>query len=198
MEQVAFTQMKDGTEEEYQFLDKLEHQYIAQTGDRLLNLLEIMGQDSLGGYRVSRKEHCLQAATRAHRDGADIDWVVSALLHDVSDVVAPCTHDVVAGAIMRPFVREECAWVVEYHGIFQKYYYIHHFGGDKNEREQYRDHPAYEACVDFCEKWDQNSFDPDYDSEDAEFFRPMVREVFARTPYDPAVIQAGIYKGLGI
>ncbi len=196
MEQVAFTQMKDGTKEEYEFLHHLEEHYIQNTGERLLGLLEVMGADSLGGYQVSRKEHCLQSATRAYRDGADIDWVVTTLLHDVSDVVAPCTHDVVAAAILRPFVREECSWVVEYHGIFQKYYYIHHFNGDRNERDRYQDHPAYLTCIDFCEKWDQLSFDPNYESEDLEFFRAMVNEVFSRTPYDANVIQAGIYKGL--
>ncbi len=196
MEQVAFTQMKDGTKEDYDLLHALEEEFVRNTGDRLLDMLDAMEGATLEGYRVSRKEHCLQTATRAHRDGADIDWVVTALLHDISDIVAPCTHDVVAAAILRPFVREECAWVVEYHGIFQKIYYIHHFGGDPLERDRYKDHPGYQTCIDFCEKWDQSSFDPDYKSEDTEFFRAMVREVFNRTPYDPAILQAGIYRGL--
>ncbi len=196
MEQVNFTQMKDGTKEEYEFLHSLEQEFVRGTGDRLLDLLDTMGNSTLEGYRINRKEHCLQSGTRAYRDGADIDWVVSALLHDISDIVAPCTHDVVAAAIIRPFVREECSWVVEYHGIFQKVYYMHHFGGDQYEREQYKDHPAYQTCIDFCEKWDQNSFDPDYDSENIDFFRPMVRDVFNRTPYDANVLKSGVYKGL--
>ncbi|MCH9844761.1 MAG: peptidase [Alphaproteobacteria bacterium] len=196
MEQVNFTQMKDGTKEEYEFLHSLEQEFVRNTGDRLLDLLDTMGNSTLEGYRINRKEHCLQSGTRAYRDGADIDWVVSALLHDISDIVAPCTHDVVAAAIIRPFVREECSWVVEYHGIFQKVYYMHHFGGDQYEREQYKDHPAYQTCIDFCEKWDQNSFDPDYNSENIDFFRPMVREIFNRTPYDANVLKSGVYKGL--
>ena len=58
----------------------------------------------------------LQAATRAWRDGADIDWVVSALLHDIGDIYAPYNHDEYAATIIRPFVREQCSWVVQKHG----------------------------------------------------------------------------------
>jgi hypothetical protein len=72
MKQVAFTQMKDGTAEDYQFLQALEHDYIRSLPDRLLTALEALG-DSLPGYQVSRLEHSLQSATRAQDDGADID-----------------------------------------------------------------------------------------------------------------------------
>ena len=37
--------------------------------------------------------------------------------------------------------------------------------------------------------WDQRSFDPKYDTKPIEFFIPKVREVFARTPYDPKIIR---------
>ena len=43
---------------------------------------------------------------------------------------------------------------------------------------------------------DQASFDPDYRSEPLETFTPMVREVFARKAYDPAVIREGEVTGL--
>ena len=54
-----------------------------------------------------------------------------------------------------------------------------------------RDMPISTTCAEFCERWDQASFDPDYDDLPLEFFRPMVREVFARKPYDPAVMRDG-------
>ena len=38
---------------------------------------------ALSGYQVSRLDHSFQSATRAWIDGADVDWVVFALLHDV-------------------------------------------------------------------------------------------------------------------
>ena len=125
------------------------------------------------------------------RDGADIDWIVSALLHDIGDIYAPYNHDEYAATILRPFVREQCAWVVQTHGDFQMLYYGHHVGGDRHKRDRHRDSPYFDDCAEFCERWDQASFDPAYDTLPLGFFAPMVREVFARNAYDAAVIRAG-------
>lgn len=190
MEQVKFTAMKDGDREDYDFLGRHETEYAKGTADRLLNALERL-DESLSGYQVTRLEHSVQSATRAWRDGADIDWIVSALLHDIGDIFAPYNHDEYAAAILRPFVREQCAWVVEKHGDFQLVYYGHHVGADPEKRAAYKGHPFFDDCAEFCERWDQSSFDPDYDMKPLEFFAPMVREVFARKAYDPAVIRAG-------
>ena len=67
--------------------------------------------------------------------------------------------------------------MLKHHGLFQGYYYFHHIGGDRNARERYKDHPFYQDYVDFCEKWDQTSFDPDYPTQPLEYFEPMVRKV---------------------
>ena len=190
MEQVKFTAMKDGDREDYALLTRLEIDYAAGTGERLLQALRELG-GGLSGYQVNRLDHSLQCATRAWRDGANTDWVVSALLHDIGDAYAPYNHAEYAALILKPFVREQCAWVVEKHGDFQRLYYAHHLGGDRNTREKYRDHPYFEDCADFCERWDQPSFDPAYPQEDVAFFRDMVRDVFARKAYDPTVIRAG-------
>ena len=196
METVSFTQMKDGTREEYEFLHEKEASFLQGTADRLLKELARQGDETIEGYQITRLEHGLQSATRAEREGADIDWIVSALLHDIGDGLAPQNHDRMAAEIIRPFVREECAWVVEQHGLFQTYYYGHHYGWDRNARDKFKGHKHYQACADFCERWDQSSFDPGYDPEPLEHFAPMVREVFARKPYDPDVIQDGVSKGL--
>lgn len=190
MEKVKFTAMKDGDREDYEFLTRHEIEYASKTGERLLEAMVDL-DESLSGYQITRLGHSLQSATRAWRDGADIDWVVSALLHDIGDMYAPYNHDEYAAAILRPYVREQCAWVVEKHGDFQKLYYAHHVGGNPHARDAYRDHPCYDDCAEFCERWDQTSFDPAYAHENIDFFRDMVREVFARKPYDPAVIRAG-------
>ena len=50
-------------------------------------------------------------------------------------------------------------------------------------REKYRGHPAFEKTVDFCEKWDQAAFDPDYDTMPLTAFEPMVQRIFARDPW---------------
>ena len=194
--QVSFTQMKDGTREEYLMLHELEKPFHEGTADRLLLELAKQGDETLAGYKITRLEHGLQSATRARRDGADIDWVVAALLHDIGDGLAPQNHDRFAAEIMRPFMREEVTWVVEHHGTFQMVYYAHHYDWDRELRQKYADSPYYQSCVDFCERWDQSSFDPDYPMDPLESFADAVREVFARKAYDEAVTQPGVVKGL--
>ena len=189
MDQVKFTQMKDGDKEDYDFLTKHEIEHTRGTADRLLKALVEL-DEGLSGYQISRLGHSVQSATRAWRDGADIDWVVSALLHDIGDIFAPYNHDEYAATILRPFVREQCRWVVEQHGEFQMVYYGEHVGSDPNKRDKHKGHEFFDDCAEFCERWDQSSFDPDYDTLDIEFFRPMVEEVFAREPYDPLVLNA--------
>ena len=193
---VSFTQMKDGTKEEYLMLHELEKPFHAGTADRLLREMAKQGEETLSGYRITRLEHALQAATRARRDRADIDWVVAALLHDIGDGLAPQNHDRFAAEILRPFLREEVTWVVEHHGIFQMHYYAHHYGWDRELREKYRHSPYYRSCVDFCERWDQSSFDPDYPIDPLESFADEVRQVFARTAWDAAVTRPGVVTGL--
>jgi predicted HD phosphohydrolase len=191
METVKFTQMKDGDAEDYAFLNTHETDYAAGTADRILKAMVELDK-SMSGYKITRLGHSLQAATRAWNAGADIDWVVSALLHDIGDIYAPYNHDEYAATILRPFVREQCAWVVQTHGDFQMVYYASHVGGNPDKREAFRDNPYFDDCAEFCEKWDQNSFDPDYETKPLEFFAPMVREVFGRKAYDNAVINKGV------
>lgn len=182
MDQVKFTRMKDGDKEDYDFLTEHETEYAAGTADRLLKALVEL-DESLSGYKVTRLGHSLQSATRAWRDGADIDWVVSALLHDIGDIYAPYNHDEYAAAVLRPFVREQCAWTVEKHGDFQLVYYAEHVGANPDKREAYRDNPYFDDCAAFCERWDQCSFDPDYPSMTLQELEPALRRVFAREPF---------------
>ena len=190
MDHVKFHAMKDGDAADYAFLTEHEVEYTKGTASRLLEAL--VGLDeSLSGYQVTRLGHSLQSATRAERDGADIDWIVSTLLHDIGDIYAPYNHDEYAATILRPFVREQCSWVVEKHGDFQMVYYGQHVGANPDKRENYRGHIYFEDCATFCERWDQNSFDPDYDTLKISHFEALVHEVFARQAYDPKIIRPG-------
>ena len=186
MDTVSFTQMRDGTRADYDLLAVEERQFIARLPDRLLAALHEL-DEGLDGYPISRLHHSLQAATRAERDGADVDWVVAALVHDVGDGLAPENHSQMAAAILRPYVREDVAWTVLMHGVFQQHYYGHHTGHDPDAREVYRSHAWFDRCERFCEQWDQASFDPTYPTESLEHFEPMLREVFSRPAFDPAV-----------
>ena len=188
METVDFIAMKDGTAQEYHFLQELEHAYIRDLPSRLLLALERLG-DSLQGYQVSRLEHSLQTATRAEADGADIETVVAALLHDLGDELAPENHSQLAAAIVRPYVRAEVTWIVEQHGLFQMKYYAHHYGKDPDGHLTHKDHPWYAACWRFCERYDQAAFDPAYPSKPLAHFAPMLRTVFGRAPFDPTILK---------
>ena len=195
-EQVKFSAMKDGTYEDYQILARMEEKYVAGLPAKLLRELRYQEEETLNGYKISRLEHALQSATRAYRDQACEDWIVAALLHDIGDGLAPKNHDKIAAEIMRPYMREEIVWVIEHHGIFQTYYFGHHYGWDKNARDMYKEHPYYQTCIDFCEYWDQTSFDPEYKSETLEFFSPMVHRVFSREAYKENVLQNNQKLGL--
>lgn len=196
MTTVSFTEMKDGTREDYELLARLEKPFHALTADRILSELERHDIDTLSGYKITRLDHALQAGTRASRDGADKDWIVGALLHDIGDGLAPQNHDRFSAEVIRPYVREEVAWVVEHHGIFQMIYFAQHYGWDKDARERFRGHIYFNSCEEFCERWDQVSFDPDYDNEPLSYFEPIVTEVFSRKAYDPEIIKSGIVEGL--
>ncbi len=175
---VSFTAMEHGTREDYELLSSLEEHEMSGFADRVLGWLRTM--DDSVGYQISRLEHSLQAATRAHRAGEDEETVVCVLLHDIGDYLAPANHSEVAAAVLRPYVSEKNYWIIKHHGLFQGVYYFHFIGADPNARDRFKDHPYYQATVDFCAKYDQNSFDPAYGWEPLEFFEPMVRRVLAR------------------
>jgi predicted HD phosphohydrolase len=196
MQTVDFTAMKDGTRDEYLFLKPLEEAHVRGTADRVVRELRLQEEETLPGYKITRLHHGLQAATRAENEGADIDWIVAAVLHDIGDGLAPQNHDQFAAEILRPFMREEVVWTVAHHGAFQMYYYAHHYGWNQHEREKYRASPYYQSCIDFCERWDQSSFDPAYPTKPLDHFIPMVNTVFARKAHAPEVIQKGVVKGL--
>ena len=181
MKKVKFTQMKDGTKEDYDLLSKYEEKFSKDLPDRVLEALKNL-DSSVDGYQVTRLEHSLQSATRAEKDGADEELVVATLIHDFGDNLGPHTHSQLVASVLRPYVSEKIYWIILHHGIFQEYYYAHHIGRDRNARDKFKDHPYYQDAVDFCEKWDQKSFDPNYESYSLEYFEPKVRKLFSKEP----------------
>lgn len=177
MERVSWTRMEDSTAEEFQFIMKKEEEFNANLVDRILAQLKMLDVDE-GGYAVTRYEHSLQSATRAHRDGASEELVVAALLHDIGDIISPYNHGELAAAMLKPYVSEKTHWILIHHCTFQGYYYNHFLGGNRHARDKFKDHPWYEDCAYFCHHYDQNSFDPEYDTLPLSFFEPMVRRLF--------------------
>ena len=178
MKTVDFIRMEDGTREEYEFLDQLEEEYRTRLADKLLLALRQL-EHSLSGYKITRLEHALQGATRAYRANESEEMILTILLHDIGDELAPYSHSELAAAILRPFVSEKLYWIVKQHGLFQMYYYAHFCGGDRNARDRFKGHEWYQDAIDFCANYDQNCFDPDYDSKPLEFFEPLLRKMVA-------------------
>ena len=182
MKKVNFIQMKDGTKEDYLLLDKHEKKFIEGTADRIIKFMSGL-TETLEGYKINRLEHSLQTATRALNDKANEEMIVAALLHDIGDELAPLNHSEYAAAVLKPYVSEKTFWIVEKHGEFQMYYYAHHLGGNKNQRDKYKGHKYYQDTVNFCDNWDQKSFDPNFKSLSLKEFEPFIKKIFSRKPY---------------
>lgn len=178
-ERAKFRAMTEGTQEDWTIIAGEYTAHASHNADRVLDHLRLLAGD-FGGFPVDRLEHSLQTATRAHRDGRDEEYVVMALLHDIGDTLGSYNHPDIAAAILAPFVSEENLWICKNHGIFQGYYYFHYIGADRDMRDGFRDHKYFDACAEFCEKYDQAAFDPDYKSEPLDFFEPMVRRVMSK------------------
>ena len=178
-ERATFTSMETSTADDWQVVRRSFVSYGKGLPDRVLAHLRLLDGEH-GGFAVDRLQHSLQTATRALRAGEDEEYVVCALLHDIGDPLGSYNHADVAAAIVKPFVSPENHWMVEHHAVFQGYYFFHHLGMDRNQREQFRDHPGFERTARFCELYDGPAFDPAGETLPLESFEPMVRRVFAQ------------------
>ncbi len=171
----SFTTFEESTQDEWvQIIGQLPVTQ-AMAGENAIAQMELLARDH-GGFPVSRLEHSLQTATRAEEDGRDEEYVLCALLHDIGDTLAPYNHPSIAAGLLKPFVSEANLWMVEHHGIFQGYYFWHYIGADRNTRDKYRDSPYYDLTEEFCAKYDQTAFDPDYTSATLDHYAPLIRK----------------------
>jgi len=135
------------------------------------------------GVKLTMAQHGLQAATRAKDDGADEELIVCALLHDIGELFQPISHGELAASWLRPYISPQNYWVLEHHEIFQSHYYQHAMNMPKDVRDAFKDYPYFQACCDFCEKYDAPAFDPTYETLPLSYFEPMVHRVFAKPAY---------------
>jgi predicted HD phosphohydrolase len=178
-DQATYSSMLEGTAEDWEIISRHARPFQKDLPNRIVAHLNLLKGDC-GGYPVDRLEHSLQTATRAFQAGEDEEYVVCALLHDIGDTLGPSNHADIAASIVKPYVSEKNHWIVEKHAIFQGYYFFHFLGLDRNMRDQYRGHPHFEATAQFCHLFDQNSFDPGFQSMPLEAFVPMIGRVFDR------------------
>ena len=173
-----FHDMSQSTQADWMAIMANAKEFSPRGGERVLTHLKLLDGD-FGGFAVDRLTHCLQTATRAHRDGRPDDYVVMALIHDIGDTLGAYNHPDIAAAVIKPFVSDQLHWIVQHHGIFQGVNFFHHIGLDRDMREQFRGHEHFAACEEFIDKYDCPSFDPAYDTLPLEFFEPMVMTLFS-------------------
>lgn len=178
-ERAKFHQMTEGTQDDWMVIVKNAMAFNQQLPQRVLAHLNLLRGD-FGGFAVDRLEHSLQTATRAHRDGRDEEYVACALIHDIGDTLGSLNHADIGAAILKPFVSEQNLFLLENHGIFQGYYFFEFLGLDKNMRDRFRENPWYGYTEEFCALYDQNSFDPSYDSMPLEAFEPLLKSVMQK------------------
>lgn len=174
----TFSSFLDSTPEDWAKIVAANSVFKVDHATRILAHLKLLEGDC-GGFPVSRLEHSLQTATKAHRAGMDEEYAVCALLHDIGDTLGVYNHPDIAAAILKPFVSEANHWLVAQHGIFQGYYFFHHLGLDREMREQFRGHPHFEYTAQFCHVFDQSAFEAGFDTMPLEAFEPMVQRVLA-------------------
>ena len=183
METVSFTAMAQGTKADYDLLARYEHEYMAAYPDRLLAALDklercirrVPGQPLRALAAVGHAEPTATAATRS------TSWR------------RYCTTSV---TILRPTptgrwwrqcssrtCAPRCAGPSSTTGCSRCTTTARHTGDDPNGRDRYRDQRILRLCAEFCELYDQNCFDPGYESLGVEVFEPMVRRVFAEPRY---------------
>ena len=193
---VSFTQMKNGTKDDYALLQELEKPYLAKTAERILDELRRQGDHHL---KAIRSRALNMACNRPHGQKPKVPTLTGSSARSCTMWATDLPHKTMTAFQPKSSGRlcaGRCPGWWTHHGIFQMLYYAHHYGWDNNARDRFKDHPCFETCATFCERWDQASFDPDYQSEPLDHFEPMLREVFARKAYEPAIVQEGVAIGM--
>ena len=176
----TFTRMDESTAEEWAEIGKQTAMNQARVADSILAMLRSLSSIT-DGFATDQLTHCLQTATRAEESGADVEVVVASLCHDIGKAISVPNHPRIGAEILKPYVRNEVYEMILVHQDFQGRHYYAHFGADPDAREKHRDTVEnFELAARFADDWDQQAFDPDYDTLPLSHFEPMVREVFGK------------------
>ena len=177
----TFSSFQESTKEDWGLIMSQRGSLTASLPGRVIQQLEYL-RDDYGGFPVDRLEHSLQTATRAEKDGRDDEYIMCALIHDIGDILTPHNHPDLAAAILKPFVSDANHWMVQHHGIFQRYFFWHHLGGDRNARDEFAGNEFYDHCEEFCALYDAPAFDASYTSNPLEYYVPLIHDFFGRNP----------------
>ena len=182
----TFTAMDHSTAEQWGVIGTETMANQPRVGEYVLDMLRDLATIT-DGFATDQLTHCLQTATRAERDGADIEVIVASLCHDVGKRISVHNHAAIAAELLKPYVRDDVYQMIRTHQDFQGKHYYAHFGLDPDARAQYQGESWFDLTANFADNYDQNSFDPDYDTLPLEHFEDRVRTVFGTlgpTPLD--------------
>ena len=168
----AFRAMSESTVEDWRIIRSVEPDI--PLADSLLEQLRRLGE-APSGFAVDRLTHSLQTATRAERAGRSTTTCWRPCCTTSATTWRPANHSELAAAVLRPHLPEDLHWMVKHHGEFQRYYFGHLLGEDRDVRERHRGHQWFDLTEEFCEEYDQRSFDPDYPDPTLEHYEPLVR-----------------------
>jgi predicted HD phosphohydrolase len=124
-----------------------------------------------------------QLNSMAERAGADEEVVFASLCHDIGKAISVPNHGAISAEMIKPYVRHDVYQAIRNHQDFQGKHDYHHFGVPTDLRENFRDESWFALCEHFTDDWDQQAFDPDYDTLPLEHFEPKVRAVFAQAHF---------------
>ena len=178
----TFTRMDESTAEQWSVIGKETFNHQPQVAEKVLEMLRECKSLVLG-FAVDQLTHCLQTATLAEKAGADEEWIVASLCHDIGKTISVFNHDAIAAEVLRPYVRDEVYLSIRHHQDFQGRHYYANFGKDPDARHKYDGAEWFDAAARFADEWDQIAFDPDAETYPLEHFEPMVRRVFASPRY---------------
>ena len=183
----TFTRMDASTAEQWAVIGAETAKNQGRVAEGILAMLRSLA-DITDGFSTDQLTHVLQTATMAERAGADDEVVVASLCHDIGKAISVPNHPEIAAAILKPYVRTEVYDMIRVHQDFQGRHYYAHFGGDPDAREKHRDalEPAtFKLAEQFADEWDQQAFDPSYDTLPLEHFEDRVRTVFGAAKLIP-------------
>jgi predicted HD phosphohydrolase len=172
------------TAKDWALLNRQRAEYEAKERARqAIDLLTASKDAPTFGYMINNYEHCMQTATMLYHDGHDEETIVTGLFHDVGFIVCPENHARFSADLIRPFISEKNAWMLEHHEVFQRIHLNGFFEIEDpdfiNAREQWRGHQYFDWTEKFVARYDIVAIDPSIESLSIEFFEPMVKRVFS-------------------
>lgn len=178
----SFRRMDESTAEQWEVIGERTAANQGRVAERFLTLLESLAEIS-DGFITDQLTHCLQTATMAERAGADDEMVFASLCHDIGKAISVPNHGAISAEMIKPYVRDDVYQSIRNHQDFQGRHYYGHFGAPTDLRDQFKDESWFALCEEFTDDWDQQAFDPDYDTLPLEHFEPLIRKMTAAAKF---------------